>query len=441
MTAIKTWLAQPTSIIPLVGFRVAFGVLMLVSTLRFWLKGWIAEYYIDPTYHFTYWGFGWVKPLPAIGMYLVFAMVALLCVFITIGLAYHLSMALFFVLFTYIELLDKAFYLNHYYFISLLSFMLIFIPLHRQWSVDSWWRPVIRTTHVPRWTITVIQLQIGIVYVFAGIAKLNPDWLLRAMPLAIWLPAYTDFPLIGHLFEHRWVAYTMSWGGALYDLTIPFWLSWRRTRWPAYATVVFFHVMTGLLFPIGMFPWIMLACTLIFFDGHDYRKLLRWLPTPTPPITPISIQPSRWGVAILGLFFLFQIGLPLRHWLYTGNVLWTEEGYRLSWRVMLVEKAGFTTFFVHDPTTGREWVVYPSQYLTPQQTQQMSFQPDMIQAFAHHLREVYQAKGYAAVEVRAEAYVSWNGRSSHLLVDPQTNLAAEPRSLWHKPWITDAPPE
>ena len=281
---------QPTSILPLVGFRILFGLLMLVSTLRFMLKGWVAELYLEPVFHFTYYGFGWVRPLPGQWLYAVLIIIAFCCVFVMLGFFYRASITLFFLLFTYVELLDKAYYLNHYYFISVLSFLLIFLPLNRYFSLDVLRQPAIKRDNVPKWTIWVIRLQVALVYLFAGIAKLKPDWLFHALPLKIWLAGHTSFPLIGFLFDYEWFAYLMSWSGAIFDLTIPFWLLWHRTRPIAYLTVIVFHLLTGALFPIGMFPWIMIASTTIFFSPNAYRIPSR--PLPLSPSPPLPLSPS-----------------------------------------------------------------------------------------------------------------------------------------------------
>ena len=227
---------------------------MVVSVSRFMLRGWVHDFYVLPTFHFTYLGFGWVRPLPEAGMVAVFALMLLVSLCVTLGLFYRASMLGFFVLFTYVELLDKTFYLNHYYFVSLLSFLLVFLPLNARLALDVRLGVRPRQARVPAWTLYAVRLQLALVYVFAGVAKLNPDWLFAAQPLRIWLRANTELPLIGPLFDYVWVAFAMSWAGMLYDLTIPFFLLWRKTRPFAYLAVIAFHVLTALLFPIGMFP-------------------------------------------------------------------------------------------------------------------------------------------------------------------------------------------
>jgi hypothetical protein len=443
-TVIST-LRQPTAILPLVVFRIVFGVLMFISTLRFTLKGWIHEFYIAPEVHFPYLGLEWITPLPGDGMYIVFGAMLLLTTTITVGLFYRVSVVGFFLLFTYVELLDKTYYLNHYYFISLLSFLLIFLPLHRAFSLDVWRNPDRRLTHVPRWTIAAIQFQLGVVYFFAGVAKLKPDWLLDAMPLTIWLRANVDFPVLGQFFDERWLHFAMSWAGAAYDLTIPFLLLWNRSRPIAYLTVIAFHVMTALLFPIGMFPWIMIALTPIFFSAQAYGRVLGWLKRMMPlrlnrrsrfAAIPNDLQFPRWAALILAGFFAFQVTFPLRHWLYPGDVMWTEEGYRFAWNVMLAEKSGLTIFRVHDNETGREWLVFPNEYLSPQQEHQMSFQPDMILQFAHYLEDEYAQHGHDNLSITVDAYVSLNGRSSQRLIQADVDLTQEASSLHGKDWIT-----
>jgi hypothetical protein len=420
-------LQRPTSILPLVALRLGFGLLMFLSTLRFMWMGWIDTLYIAPAFHFSYLGFDWIKPLPNNGMYLVFGALLVLTLCIFLGFAYRLSISLFFFLFTYVELIDKAAYLNHYYFISLLSLLMIFLPMNRRFALDSWLNPALRSDTVPGWTIFVLRLQLGIVYFFAGFAKLNADWLLRGLPLGIWLKANTNFPLIGWLFDNQGFVLLMTWAGAFYDLTIPFWLLWKKSRPFAYITVIGFHLMTAMLFPIGIFPYIMIMATLIFFSGEDYEKLLKLLRFRAVVYQQKKQSPSRALVVFLILFFVYQLFMPLRHYLYPGDTNWTMEAYDFAWRVMLNEKTGFVIFTLRNPETGQSWQVYPDSYLTAQQLRMMSFQPDMILQFAHYLDEQYAED----LAVYAQAYVAHNGRASRLLLNPDEDLTLYERSIWH----------
>ncbi|WP_428269385.1 HTTM domain-containing protein [Haliangium sp.] len=445
MARVWTHLGAPVDIASVAAFRFLFGTMMLASVVRFWQRGWIESLYLEPSYHFTYWGFEWVQIWPAWGLYLHFAVMGVLAACVALGLFYRVSTALFFVAFTYVELIDKTTYLNHYYLISIVALLMIFLPLHRGWSLDALRRPALRRDWAPRWCLWTIRLQVGLVYFFAGVAKLKGDWLWDAQPLATWLATHSDLPMVGPLLAERWTAYAASWFGAIFDLTVVGWLLWPRSRPFAFATVIAFHVITARLFYLGMFPWIMIGNALIFFSPSWPRRLLARLArrpatAPTAPTAPT--WPRRLGIGLLGLHFAIQVLMPARHFLYPGDVCWTEEGFRYAWHVMLIEKTGRVVFQVTDPSSQRTWRVYPHEYLTPNQEKQMSTQPDMILALAHHIADDFAGRGVPGVEVRAEAYVALNGRPSRLLVDPTVNLAAARDQVWPQPWIVrdSAPP-
>ena len=431
-----------TPIYPLISFRILFGLMMLASIIRFALNGWIYDLYIAPTFYFPYLGFEWVLSLGDPGMYLLFLIMGISALGIMLGAWYHLSTTAFFLSFTYVELIDKTNYLNHYYFVSLVAFLLIFLPAHRAYSVDALRNPSLPTSSVPRWTIDLLKVQLGIVYVFAGLAKLHPDWLFDALPLKIWLTSKTHIPLIGPLFNYETTAYLFSWFGAAYDLFIVFFLLYSPTRIFAYITVVVFHLLTALLFPIGMFPYIMILSTLIFFPATFHEKLLspfkQWMGK-VPKSTRIdSIDPTlpqKITLTLLGLYTCIQILLPFRYTLYPGNLFWTEEGYRFSWRVMLMEKAGYAQFEVYDPITGKRELVQNYSYLTPTQEKMMSTQPDMILQFAHFLANEYEKKGFQNPQVRVESIVTLNGRRSQAFIDPEVDLAKQPYNLAHRSWV------
>lgn len=446
----KRWsdlLFREVSASPLVAFRIVIGTLFLFSTVRFLSNGWVKQLYIDPPFHFSYLGFDWVHPLPGNWMYVPFFLMAVASLGIIFGAFYRLSAALFFVAFTYVELLDKSYYLNHYYFVSLVSFILIWLPAQVQLSVDAKRNPSIRRKTIPYWPIFLLRFQLGIVYVFAGIAKIHPDWLLEAQPLRLWLQAFRDLPLVGNLLASSWVAFVFSWFACFYDLTIPFFLSNNRTRNIAYFFVIAFHILTWLLFPIGVFPWVMIFSTLIFFPAgfHDrwlnpLKSVFRWKDHTS--LSPIA-RP-RVLVITLSAFLLIQLLLPFRYLLYPENLFWHEEGFRFSWRVMLMEKKGYATFYVEDRNTHQSIEINNSEYLTPQQIDQMSRQPDMILQFAHFLGKKYQDTllhfGSKTVhlsrpKVGADVYVTLNGRPNQQFVSRKTDLMQEEYNLKHRTWI------
>ena len=450
---VATSLLTPVSPYSAAAFRVIFGLLGLAAVARFAVNGWITQLYVEPAHHFSYYGFGWVQPWPGWGMYLQFALLALASLGVALGYRYRLSMTAFFLLFTYVELIDRTTYLNHYYLVSVLSFVMVFLPLHRVASLDARRNAGCEDAPaIPRGVLWLLMAQIGLVYVFAGFAKLNPDWLFHAQPLRIWLYNAADVPLIGGLLREEWVAYTASWGGVVFDLTIVGWLLWRKSRPLAYVVLVTFHGASALLFPaLGMFPWIMIGITLIFFAPNWPMNLVRQVRQRTGwrnaaaelrqcPL--VRYHPDRkTGVAIaaVAMFLLVQLALPLRHFAYPGNVRWTEEGYLFAWRMMLTEKAGQVVFRISGTSEAGERLVYPDEYLTPGQIERVSHQPDLILATAHLIRDDLVEQGYEGVQVRADAHVSYNGRAAARLIDPEVDLATVSPGIGYKDWIMPEP--
>ncbi|MDX6747338.1 HTTM domain-containing protein [Polaribacter sp. PL03] len=434
---------EQTSSAPLAIFRLFFGLMMFASILRFWANGWIEKLYIEPEFHFTYFGFSWLQPLGNY-TYLLFVICGVSALFIAFGYKYRIAIILFFLSFLYIELLDKTTYLNHYYFITILSFLLIFLPANAYFSVDAFIRKK-QYKQIPKWTIDSIKLLLVIVYFYAGLAKLNSDWLFKAMPLKIWLPSKYDLPFIGeNLMQQNWFHFAMSWSGMLYDLAIPFLLLYKRTRFVAFLFVVFFHVFTRVLFPIGMFPFIMIVSALIFFDTKLHDTIINFIKKYIlkSKETLVLVNEFHFSngkrkvlLVLFGIFFTIQILLPWRYLLYPGELFWTEEGYRFSWRVMLMEKAGSTNFKIVDLESGNYFRVNNTDFLTSFQEKQMSHQPDFILEYAQFLGDHFTKQGHKNVGVFADSYVALNGRLSTQFIDKKVDLYQQKESFKHKEWV------
>lgn len=439
------WLASrlfaPVDIAALVVFRVLFGGIMLWEVYRYFDFDRISNYYIKPTFYFTYYGFSWVRPWPGNGMYIHFAILGLLAFCIAIGLFYRVSAFLFFLGFTYVFLLDQANYLNHFYFVSLVSFLMIFVPAHRSFSVDAWLRPSLKTQFVPAWGRFLLQAQMAIVYIGGGVAKINGDFL-RGEPMRMWLAERSDYTLwgweVGRLFTQEWAAWFFSFGGLVFDLVVVPALLWRRTRIIAFAAVVFFHCMNAYLFNIGIFPWISLGATVTLFLPADWpsRLFLRKSPSAGVELAPV-VHPQgnrRAIVAFVCIYLAIQILFPLRNWLYPSTVHWSEEGHRFSWRMKLRDKDATGAIWAIDTVDSQILRINPEDYLTRRQELKMMKTPDMILQFAHHVASEARKRN-REVEVRADIKVSLNGRPFQQYIAPTVNLAAEPRSLRHAKWI------
>jgi hypothetical protein len=435
LKSIKHQLQRPISIAPLIIYRLLFGLMLGYGCLWSIYKGDIETRYLEPSFFFTYSGFEWLPFVGAEGIYILYGIWFFSAVGIVLGAFYRTAIWSFFFAFTYLHLLDATNYINHYYAISIFAFFLACLPAQAAYSIDAWRKPSIRQFQIPYWQIAIFQGQVALIYLFAALAKMNLDWMLGAMPLKIWLLQSQDFPVLGNLFGYHTTHLFMSWMGLLFDLTIVFWLRFSKTRKWAYLAVVIFHTTTGLLFNIGLFPILMIFSTVVFFDPLSQQKTLeklgaKWCESKAK-------LTSSWLPYFFIVHFVVQVFLPLRHhFFYDGNILWTEEGARFSWRVMLLEKEGMATFYLEDPNSERHWVVSNLEFLTPFQEKRMSIRPDHILQFAHHVAAIY-ARRYDIEKpiVRAEVYVAMNGRVSQSLIDSKVNLAEEPRSIWQKDWI------
>jgi len=428
LQSIFNQLFAPLDIMPLVFIRVMFGGIILWEVWRYFHYDRVFRYYIDPIFYFHYDGFHWLQPLPGDGMIWLFYYLGFLSVCIAVGFLYRLSMIQFWLIFTYIFLLDQTQYLNHFYLISLISFLLMFIPAHRKWSIDTLLFPKIKSETVPAWTLNILRVQMAIVYVYGSIAKMNPDWL-AGEPMRAWLAERTDFPLIGQFFLEEWMVYAFSYGGLLFDLLIVPMILWRRTRWLALLAMLTFHLTNAHMFNIGIFPYFSIAITLIFLPAHWFRFWNRSL-THNEPVK--RFEHRKVIVVALGVYVLVQLVLPLRHWLFDGYVSWTEQGHNVAWHMKLRSKDGTIDLYASNPETGETRPIPLEEYLNYRQISQMSDNPDMLLSFAHYLvtREEYQHH-----EIRAWSMMSLNGRASQLLIDPTANLAEQPDDILKREWV------
>ena len=422
---LRAWLGAPVDAAGFIAFRVVFGVLLALVPVRMVVYEWVEPLFLAPTFRFGYAGFGWVPRPSAEVLYGLLALQFVAGLLLAAGVRTRLAALAYFLAFTWVELIDQATYLNHYYFVSLVTALLVVLPVHGRTPAT-----------VPRWALVWLKAQVGVVYFYAGVAKLGGDWLLRGEPLYTWLSAMTHLPVVGPLMAERWLAIAMSWGGCIYDLTIVGLLLWRPTRKLAWAAVVFFHVVTWSLFPIGVFPWVMIASSTLFFEPDWPRRLLRRPAVDLPAARPAP----TWATLALGVWVFLQVTVPLRGFAMPGTLNWTERGFRFSWRVMLIEKTGLVDFRVVDRQTGRTRTVYPADHLSPVQHRLMRTQPDMIAQYARHLAHTHQAEHHTDVAVYADAFCSLNGRPTQRLIDPEVDLSV-PESALPDHWIVRLEPQ
>lgn len=448
-------LFEPIDLASLAVFRIAFGLLLVWEVWRYFHNGWVGSVYIAPPFHFTYAAFDWVRPWPGDGMYVHFFLVGLCAAFIAAGLSYRTACLLAGAGWTYVLLLEKTEYLNHQYLICLLCVLMAFVPANRLWSLDARRNPDLRSDLVPTWALWLLRFQIAIPYVYGGFAKLNPDWL-RGQPMELWMSRMDGVRKALPFFGEEWAGLLFSYGGLLLDLLLVPLLLWRRTRPFAFAAAVSFHLFNFWMFRIGVFPWLMIVATTLFLDPAWPRRAVRAASRRRPGLDRREARERRTaGPAscagashrlVLGLaaaWFAVQLLVPFRHLLYPGRVDWTEEGARFSWRMMLRDKASAITILAVDPVAGRIVPINPRlsplnprRGLTDRQVEKMSEFPEMMHQYARFLGEQYSRSGMPPTVIRVRCLTTLNGRRPQPLIDPEVNLAGQPRGPFTpQPWI------
>lgn len=466
-------------------FRIAFGLVFLWEVWRYATKGWIDSHFIDPVFHFHYAWFPWVGAWEGDGMYVHYIAMGTCALLMALGLCYRLAAFFHLLLFAQVFLIDQTTYLNHLYLGLLINGLLLITPAHRVLSLDAVLMPKLArltglrwlwpnanqpltqrlNATVPAWSVLALQAQLGMVYLFAGIAKMNPDWLFAGEPIGEWLRESSDrtlfmglLPIGDLLFTHAWSGLAFAWGGFLLDILAWPLLLWKRTRLWIFAALTMFHVTNSWLFNIGIFPWMAIAVTTIFF-APDWPRRLRLLfaPSDAPQPEPPGRSPKLL-YGFLAFFFAVQVFLPFRHLLLPGDVHWSEFGHRFAWHMKLREKSGTILFDVVHPATGTEWEIARNEttrfdggkvhrslegglrsMLTRRQIRKMSARPHMLRVFIPELERRFEELGYADIEIYTWNESRLNHRGWSLLIDPRVNLADD--SIPLKDWVLPYDPQ
>lgn len=423
-------LFKKVDIAPLALFRSVFGLLLFLEGVGAVFTGWVREVFIEPEFTFSFIPFfPWLQPLPGDGMIYYYLVMGGAGFFVMLGWYYRPAIILYFLMWTITYWMQKSSYNNHYYLMVILTGLFVLLPAHRYFSVDTNRGSVQKLYFVPNWTRLVFMLLLLIVYTYAAIAKIQPDWL-AAKPIKLWFSAKTDIPLFGPFLTNEWIQYAVAYGGIAFDLFFVPAVWWRRTRWLAIGAALFFHLFNSLVFQIGIFPYLMLAMCVFFFDPSSVRSFFfrNEIKTKTAVQDKLSWSQKNLISMLFLLFMAVMLLLPLRHHCYGSNVNWSEEGHRMSWRMMLRHKYGNASFRVvyQDGETVNH---LPAVDLTPKQIAGVSTRPDMAWQYAQYLKNKYRGEGRGDVSVYADIKASLNGRPMQQLIDPEVNLAGEP---WYR---------
>ncbi|MGB1209832.1 MAG: HTTM domain-containing protein [Lacinutrix venerupis] len=418
----------------LVVFRIIFGLLCFLESVGAIFTGWIKRTLIEPEFTFTFIGFEWLQPLPGNWMYVYYAVMGGFGILIMLGYRYRISAFMFFIMWCGVYFMQKTSYNNHYYLLVLLSGIMVILPAHKYASLDVKRHPKLKSISMPAWCKWIFVIQLLILYTYASKAKLYPDWLDLTMPTLL-MKGKINYPIIGEFLQNSAMPYLVGYGGILFDgLIIPLLLI-KATRKYAFFASIFFHLFNSIVFQVGVFPYLSLAFSLFFFNPETIKNI--FLKRKEYYNKAEVIIPNYKPVLLtLGsIYFIIQIILPIRHHFIQDNVLWTEEGHRLSWRMMLRSKSGQTNYKVVNIKTKKSSIVNMSEFLTKKQTRLASSKPDIIWQFSRHLKNVYKEKG-EDIQVFVDAKVSVNGRPYKRLIDPKVDIAnAKWNYFTHNNWI------
>lgn len=418
----------------LIVFRIFFGALIFLEAIGAILTGWVKDTLIEPQFTFTFIGFEWLQPLPGIGMYFYFGIMGFFGLMVMIGYKYRFSIIAFTLMWTATYLMQKTSYNNHYYLMVLLSGFMCILPANSYWSVDAKRNPDLKQIRMPNWCALIFIFQMWIVYTYAAVAKIYPDWLDTSF-IEILLATKKHYYIIGDLLQQKWMHYFIAYSGLLFDLLIIPLLLWKPSRKWAFFAAIFFHLFNSVVFQIGIFPYMSLALTVFFFTPKTIRNIFlkrKELYTEQEIKIPKFRKPMLFGLAI---FFIIQLALPLRHHVFEDKVLWTEEGHRLSWRMMLRSRFGRTTFKVVDKATNNVTAIRMQDHLTPKQIRFVTTHPDAIWQFSQYLKKKYENEG-KAIAVYVDCHVKINKGTYEPLIDPEVDLASVKWNHFkHSAWI------
>lgn len=431
---LNKWLFTRIDNSALIVFRMIFGALLAIEAIGAIFTGWIRRSLIEPEFTFSFIGFEFLQPLPGNGMLWYYGIMGCFGILVMLGYRYRLSILMYTLMWAGVYLMQKSSYNNHYYLLMLLCFLMSLLPANRYASLDVRLKPELQRISMPRWCWLLIVLQMWIVYTYAAIAKLYPDWLDASLP-GLLMSSKADYWLVGDFLQQEWVHYVIAYFGILFDLLIIPLLLFKRTRFYAFVAAVFFHLFNSFIFHIGIFPYLSLAFILFFFPARKIHSLfLRKKPFYSE--AEVEVPAYRKTILVfLSIWFVVQLALPLRHWFFKDDVLWTEEGHRLSWRMMLRARSGKTTFKVVDKAEGDTIIIDKKKYLTSKQQRAVSAKPDMMWQFAQRLEEDFAQEG-KEVEVYVDSRVSVNGKPYRQFIDPNVDLAAEEwKHFSHHDWI------
>ncbi|MBU2903048.1 HTTM domain-containing protein [Maribacter dokdonensis] len=423
----------------LIIFRIFFGILISLECFGAIATGWVNRNLIAPKFKFPFIDFDFLQPLPGNGMYFYFGIMGLMGICIALGFKYRASMITFTTMWTATYLMQKTAYNNHYYLLILISLIMCFFPAERSRSIDVKLNPKIESNAMYAYIKWIVVLQLFIVYTYASIAKIYGDWL-DFSTIAVLMHSKRNYWLVGDILQEPWIHTVIGSVGILFDLLIVPALLWKPTRKAAFFLSLFFHLFNSIIFQIGIFPYLSIAFSVFFFEPETIRKI--FFKSKIPLTTSKVIIPNYKNslLIVAAVYFLTQLLLPVRHYTFEDDVLWTEEGHRMSWRMMLRSRQGKGRYKVVDKNTEEVFIINPKDYVSRSQERKIFAYPDFAWQFAQYLKKEFKEENRDVSVYLENSKISINRKPYEPFIDSKTDLAAE---TWyrtkHHSWILPSP--
>lgn len=438
----KQWLSQPADGHVLGLFRLVFGLFMMYNILSYYQAGLIEKGLLAPRVLFKYDGFGWLHPFSEPVMLGILGLAGLAALFVALGVLFRWSCWVFALGLSFLFFQEKSYYNNHIYLFILLAVLLSFTRADGFMSLRSKNRAF---DAVPRWQQFILQAQIIIVYFFGGVAKMKADWLIRKEPAKSMVDFMAESHWLAPLLKNDFTVNVLTYGGFLIDILAPL-LLWHKPlrRW-ALIPFVFFHLTNSLVFDdIGIFPFVMLAAMILFFETHELpwlRKLAVVLPSgekKDDPGVPLVVLPTSQLLRnVLIGYFVFQILFPLRGFFLPNQLDYTTIGNRFSWRMKAdTRQIEELKFFVQHPDSQQELPVNIQTFVNELHINTMSRDPRTVAEFARMLRAEAKRQGLTGTVIKARIRIRYNGRPAQFFVSPDVDLASVTYSPFRKlDWV------
>ena len=417
---------------PLIVFRIFFGFLISCESFGAIITGWVKRVLITPEFTFSFIGLEWLQPLPGYGMYFYFIIMGLFGIAIMLGYRYRVAIIGYTILWAGVYFMQKTSYNNHYYLLLIISFYMIFLPANQYASLDVKQQRIHKQNTMPYWISLLFIVQVTIVYFYAAIAKFYPDWLDGTFTKLL-LSGTTSNEFLLKIFLNKYFYLFIAYAGILFDLLIVPLLLFKKTRTIALAASLSFHLFNAIFLQIGIFPFFALSFSLFFYPPEKIRKL--FFKNKLSIEEPIAYNYSRKRIFLYFLipFLFIQFILPLRHHLIEGDVLWTEEGHRLSWRMMLRKRDGFINFKIKNNDTGEITSYDYHKNLSPKQANTLATKPDFIWQYCQRIKQEYSGKN---ISIFIDCKNNINNGEFKTLIDPKQDFAkAKWNYFWHNEWV------